>query len=185
LQRAKAVQSLSGKSPGTDGVLMRNTRLLAMLAAMLFISMAAYTASLSPSIPELQLTFSLTGFQQITGLWSDADMDIFRRHFLIDFPFLLSYGMLGYRMVNGPGVFRSMGTATRVRLALLLPVAALLDGMENMFHLYFIAADSSAPEHAYLIAGMAALVKWLLIVAFVVAYISGLARNVRSGGRGV
>lgn len=164
---------------------MHNTRLLAVLAAMLFISMAAYTASLSPSIPELQLTFSHAGFHQITGQWSDADMDIFRRHFLIDFPFLLSYGMLGYRMVNGPGAFRRMATETRARLALLLPVAALLDGIENMFQLYFIATDSPAPEYAHLIAGTAALAKWLLIVAFVVAYISGSVRNVRSGGRAV
>ncbi len=163
---------------------MRNTGFLALLATVLFVSMAAYTASIRPGIPELQLTFSQAGFQQITGLWSNADLEKFKRHFLIDFPFLLSYGALGYRMVIAPGVFRSLTTATRGRLALVLPLAALADGVENVFHLFFIAAASPQPEYAYFMAGMAALVKWLLIVAFVVAFITALVRSARPGGGG-
>ena len=161
---------------------MREIRMLAFLAALLFVSMATYTSSVKPSIPELQLTFSHAAYQHITGMWSVAEMDRFRMHFLIDFPFLLSYGALGYRMAGSPTIFRALSVANRARLALALPVAAMADCVENVFHLLFISADEPLPEFAYFMAGMTASLKWLLITAFVAAFIAALLRNRRVTG---
>lgn len=152
---------------------MRAIFFLSVLAALLFTAMAVFTSSIKPSIPELQLTFSESGFSEIAQIWSDADLEKFKQHFLIDFPFLLCYGALGYQIATRSRVFSGMATASRKFLALALPMAAMADAVENLFHLAFISGITSPPEYAYFLSGLAASIKWLLIATFIASFLFG------------
>lgn len=144
---------------------MPSLRTLATLTTLLFAAMAWYTSPLLPSVPEIQVTFSREGFFGVLDQWSPDGVDRFKRHFLIDFPFLVSYGALGYRLATW--CFPDYSWRARQGLAYALPVAALLDGTENSLHLWFVSVATPSADAFYLLAGMVASVKWLLIIGFV------------------
>lgn len=152
---------------------MSSLRALAVLTALLFTAMALYTAPLSPSIPELQCTFTQGRFRDILSAWTPDGVSRFRNHFWIDFPFLLCYGALGYRLVTQTRLFRHFTPTTRRTLTYAMPLAALTDGLENGLHLYSVLSLTLPAEPFFLLAGIIASVKWLLIAAFV--SVSGFA----------
>ena len=158
---------------------MRAIRLLALLTLLLFAAMAALTSPLQPSVPELQLTFTAAGFQEVIKHWSSDDLVRFRNHFLIDYPFLICYGWLGYLVATRSAVFAGLSAKAQRNLAWVLPVAALADALENLLHLVFISRTEAFPAFLYFLAGLTASGKWLLIVSFVGALI--FAYRPRSG----
>jgi hypothetical protein len=145
---------------------MRTVRALAAAAALLFVAMAVYTSPLHPGIPAIQLTFTEAGFRAVLNAWRPEDVARFSAHFAIDFPFLACYGALGYLLTRRSGLFWRVRQRTKSLLALSLPVAAAADAIENALHLYFLYGSAPA-EALYFAAGVAASVKWLLIVTFV------------------
>ncbi len=52
-------------------------------------------------------------------------------------------------------------------LALVLPIGAAADAVENALHLYFVLGTGPVPPGLYFAAGTAASLKWMLIAAFV------------------
>lgn len=148
---------------------------LAALTLALFIAMATFSSPLQPSIPALQFTFTETAFKNIISLWPAGGMDIFRGHFLIDFPFLLSYGVLGYVITTHTSLFSDVSTSIKTAFAHCLPCAAIADVMENLLHLYLVSAADPIPSFFYFAAGSMATVKWLLAALFGLAAIAALA----------
>ncbi len=140
------------------------------LTLVLFVLMALQSAPLSPAIPAIQLTFDEASFKAVLATWGAEGIKRFRTHFLIDFPFLVSYAVFGYRLARHctpPG--REGRPAYRL-LAWTLPLAAALDACENLLHLAFIADGASPMAGAYLLAGLVSTGKWLLIAAFIVGF---------------
>lgn len=136
------------------------------LALGLFVAMAVHSAPLSPGIPALQLSFDEAAFKAILAQWGPAGVDLFRRHFRIDFPVLASYGLFGYLLVRYGSLFGQLDEAPRRLFSWTMPGAATFDAIENLLHLQLI---SDATRHApalYLIAGLVATGKWLLIANF-------------------
>ena len=129
--------------------------------------MAIYTSSLKPSIPSIQLTFSESAFNSVLKEWNPAQVKIFKRHFLIDYPFLICYGLLGYLISSRTGLFAKFATLTRKVLSFSLPTAAVADAAENSLHLAFIYGAGPFNESLYFAAGTVATTKWLLIVVFI------------------
>lgn len=145
---------------------------LALTTATLFAAMVAYTWPLEPGIPALQLTFTERGFRQVIAHWSPADLERFRLHFLIDYPFLFCYGLLGYKLSTRTGIFRRCPHRRRALIALFLPAAALADIVENLIHLGLLDAGTALPGAIYLVAGVAATIKWALVAGFVLVLLA-------------
>lgn len=146
---------------------MLSVRILAVVSALLFVAMAIYTYPLKPGIPVLQLTFSEVAFRSILSEWTPFGVEIFKRHFLIDFPFLVCYGCLGYLLSTQTHLFERFAPAAKSLLALALPAAAVADATENAFHLTFLFGAGPFTQVQYFAAGVAASTKWLLILAFI------------------
>lgn len=157
---------------------MRSLLLLAAATALLFALMAAYTAPLVPSIPVIQFTFTEASFTRVLDAWQAAGVARFRRHFAIDFPFLACYGALGYQLSMRTTLFHGFRPPARRLSAAALPGAAAADAVENVVHLYILAAVPHGPV-PYLVAGTVASIKWLLIAAFVALAADGLRRKLR------
>ena len=152
-----------------------------IVSALLFVLMALHATPLQPSIPLLQFCFSEACFNEVLAQWQAAGIERFKEHFWIDFPFLVSYGIFGHLLARQRfGVPSPLATG-RWRLALALPLAAVLDAAENALHLGFVHAPAAFPELSYAVAGVLATGKWLLIVAFVIGGVRALWR--RRAGR--
>jgi hypothetical protein len=152
---------------------------LAILAALLFGAMVICSWPLKPGIPSLQLTFSEAAFRSVLSQWNADELLRFKIHFIIDFPFLACYGALGHLLVKQSTAL----SAPRFRglLAFALPVAAAADALENLLQLYFLFATGPVSQAAYFAAGVAALIKWLLIAIFVAqAAYAGMASCFRA-----
>ena len=145
---------------------MRTVRLLAMVTALLFAAMALYTAPLEPSIPVLQFTFTESAFKAVLELWQPAGIMRFKYHLAIEVPFLLCYGLLGFMMVTRTELFQLFPYSARALLSLSLPVAAVADAVENLLHWHLVSGDGPFASSLYLVAGMVASFKWLLIAIF-------------------
>lgn len=137
------------------------------ISALLFLAMALHSSPLSPGIPCLQLTFDATAFKSILEQWGTSGVERFRSHFLIDFPFLVSYGLFGRQFGKRSGLFPTTSLQLRAAATWLLPAAALGDAGENLLHLYLTADQASPPAVLYPLAGSIAGCKWLLIGSFV------------------
>ena len=157
---------------------MRTVHVLATATALLFVAMALYTLPLDPSIPAIQFTFTESAFKSILNSWKPTDLARFRAHFAIDFPYLACYGALGYLFSTRTGLFRSATQHTKSLLAVSLPVAATADAIENALHLYFLYGTAPIVRVLYFAAGVAASVKWLLIVTFVCCVMYALRKKV-------
>lgn len=151
------------------------------LALGFFLVMAVHSAPLSPGIPVLQLTFDEAAFKTILTQWGPDGLALFRAHFRIDFLLLISYGAFGYLFVRHGSLFRQLDKTTRHLAGWAMPGAAAMDAIENLLHLQLI---SEPPAHApilYLIAGLVATGKWLLIANFMAGTLYLLVAKWRHG----
>jgi len=147
---------------------LKTIRIVALVSALLFTAMAIYTHPLTPCIPAIQLTFSESAFQAILDDWQSAGTyDRFKTHFALDFPFLVSYGVLGFLVSTRTRLFQNFSRPVKSLLSYTLPVAAVADAIENLMHLYFLSGAAPFISAQYLVAGVVASTKWLLILVFV------------------
>lgn len=151
------------------------------LALGLFIAMAIHSSPLSPGIPALQLTFDETGFKAILAQWGPDGIALFRRHFCIDFPVLVSYGAFGYLLVRYGCLFRTLDKTTRFLSGWAMPGAAGLDASENLLHLQLISEPATHAPALYLISGLVGTGKWLLIANFMAGTLYLLVTKWRHG----
>jgi hypothetical protein len=151
------------------------------LALGLFGAMAVHSAPLSPGIPALQLTFNEADFKAILAQWGPEGIALFRSHFRIDFPVLVSYGAFGYLLVRYGCLFRQLDWATRSISSWTMPGAAGLDAIENLLHLWLISESGTHAPALYLIAGLVATGKWLLIANFMTGALYLLVTKLRYG----
>lgn len=147
---------------------MRTLTYFVVTSVLLFAGMGIYTHPLSPSIPELQLTFTEEAFYKILNQWDASELVIFKGHFFIDFVFLLHYGVLGYLLTTRTLLFQNVKPSIKLAFAWMLPAAAVLDAVENFLHLYLVAAIG-ATSPLYAVSGVVASLKWLLIFFFVIS----------------
>ena len=140
--------------------------------------MAIYTHRLTPCIPAIQLTFSETAFKAILADWQSAGTyDRFKTHFALDFPFLVSYGVLGFLVSTRTRLFQNFSRPVKSLLSYALPVAAVADAIENLMHLHFLSGAETFIPAQYLVAGVVASTKWLLILAFVCSALYACCRK--------
>ncbi|MDO5653987.1 MAG: hypothetical protein Q4G39_07770, partial [Brachymonas sp.] len=93
----------------------------------------------------LQFSYSTESVRHIVGRWSDAQWLRFHWHFAIDALLLLSYGALGCVWVHTTRAWQAASARQRRHAARLLPMAAVLDALENTLQLTLIQPTS--PPH--------------------------------------
>ncbi|MBT9519440.1 MAG: hypothetical protein IV101_00975 [Dechloromonas sp.] len=151
------------------------------LALGLFVTMAVHSSPLLPGIPALQFTFNEADFKAILAQWGPDGVDLFRRHFRIDFAVLVSYGLFGYLLVRYGCLFRQLDWTTRRLSSWTMPGAAALDAIENLLHLRLVSEPATHVPALYLIAGVVATGKWLLIANFMAGTLYLLVAKWRNG----
>ena len=147
--------------------MMKNLKLIACLLVFLAVLMAIYTRPLLPNLLALQLSFTETDFNSTLHHWPPENITRFKLHFLLDFPYLICYGALGFLITTRTKFFNYFSHSTKTVIALLLPLAAVADAMENVMQLYFLYGEKPFSASNYLLAGIISSTKWLLIISFV------------------
>lgn len=137
--------------------------LLAVAALALFTGISLYLLPLEPNLLALQFSFTPDDFQAVIAQWQGDWLQRFKWHFWADFALLLCYGLWGYQWVH-TAAWLKRGRYPNA-LAWLLPLAAIADALENLLQLYLLQ-ELAAPAALYALAGMAALLKWLLLMLF-------------------
>lgn len=153
---------------------MRTVWFFGLSAAALFAGIAIYLLPLEPSVASLQFTFSESAFMAVLHSWQADGIARFRAHFVADYAMLVCYGAFGYTFARRTLLFGSSSHGRKRLLSWLLPLAALMDAIENALHLYLISAASHATVALFPAAGVVATLKWLLLGAFVTGAVLSL-----------
>lgn len=148
------------------------TRLCGITALLLLAGLAWALSPLEPGVVSLQLAYTPRAFGEIVHTWSPQDLARYRAHFPFDFVLLLSYGCFGWRWVRRSGLFARPGAA-----AWALPLAAVCDAVENLFHLWLTEVPRFGVAWAYATSAGFAGAKWLLVLAFAGLVLAALWRS--------
>jgi hypothetical protein len=150
--------------------------LLGVAALALFAGISLYLLPLEPNLLALQFSFTPNGFQAVIAQWQGDGLQRFQWHFWADFALLLCYGLWGYRLISSGAIARQLPPPWRSRAIWLLPLAAVSDAQENLLQLYLLQ-QPAAPAALYALAGMAALLKWLLLGSFALLLVWAWSRQ--------
>jgi hypothetical protein len=147
-------------------------------AVALFVAMQRRLGHLKPNLFWAQVTFTERQFRAVVEKWGEQGLARFGAHFGLDYCFLVSYGLFGWSL--GSWLQSGSGAGAFCQSAALwaLPIAAVFDAIENVFHQRFMASPPySLPGAAFLASGLASSVKWLLSLVFPLAAACVALRN--------
>jgi hypothetical protein len=82
---------------------------------------------------------------------------------------LICYASFGYLLATSTPAFSRFTNELAAQLRWLLPAAAFFDAVENIAHLCMLALDEAITPIAVALSGTSSLLKWLMIIAFVIA----------------
>ena len=156
-------------------------KVISRLSAVCFVllsGMGWYLLPLQPNMVALQtFVFTPEAFHAILNAWGPEGVQRFRNHLPVDGLFLMGYGTLGYLLALDTELFFRCSGAARNAVALLLPLAAAFDAVENLLQWRLSALQVPAEPLWYLLSGSASMLKWLLIVLFVASCAIARARS--------
>lgn len=105
-------------------------------ALLLFVGLAIYLLPLQPNIVALQFAFNADAFRSILGQWGPEGVVLFRSHLPVDAVLLVAYGVFGYLFTTRTAWFAKYTPLWRLRISVLMPVAAIADAVEDVLHWY-------------------------------------------------
>jgi hypothetical protein len=151
--------------------LYKNTRFLKRAAAvsglLYLVSQTVILMILRPlgeSVMKFQLSFDAESIKAILNSWGTDGIEIFTRHFYLDFPHPLLYGsFLFFMMVLLHSMLRRDRPVGRIPVIFYLPFAAtILDLIENVLELIIIGQGENLGEGLAFMNGVVSLSKWSL-----------------------
>jgi len=154
-------------------------RLLVWLGAailFLFAGLAWYLAPLKPNVLALQLAFTPREFAAIIHAWSPEQLARYRAHLPVDGLLLVCYGMWGYLFAARCPWLAGPGSGNRVVARWSLPIAAALDAVEDALHWWLTEVPRFDLPLPYWISAFSASMKWIMVLAFLVAILYALSR---------
>jgi hypothetical protein len=149
---------------------MRTVSLLGIASLVLFLAIAICLRPLKPGVVELQFTFSEPAFAAVIEKWQSSGVALFRSHLPADFALQVLYASFGLLLSGRWPKARLLGGSLHRVLRWSLPLAALADAAENVLHLQLTSDESGVSLFFYPLAGVAASVKWLGILAFAIVF---------------
>ena len=139
---------------------------LGLAALAVFLGIAMYLAPLEPGILRLQFCFTASSFEGVLHQWQAQGIARYRAHFPADGVLLVLYGAFGFAYGRQRVAAQAAHRVIVWLLVWSLPFAALADAGENALHLLLTDGRSAAAPALYALAGLAATVKWVAILAF-------------------
>ena len=121
---------------------------------------------LHPNILEVQFTFSAERFWAIVDAWGPVGTAIYLSHFPWDWIHILLYAMLGIAICRRNGLFSRLPDVPRRLWALVLPLAGLMDMLENAAQLSLLAGASNGGGFVVPASALCSTLKWSLVLAF-------------------
>jgi hypothetical protein len=143
----------------------------------LFAGIVWYLAPLEPNVLALQFAFTPRSFGEVVHFWSAGQLQRFRDHLPADFMLLASYGLFGYLLGTRTRFFQGLPTALQRWAVGALPLAALLDAVEDGLHWWLTEIPRFGMPLPYLAAASCASLKWLLLVAYALTALVAYARS--------
>jgi len=150
-------------------------------AVALLAGLAWYLAPLQPGVVALQLAFTPHSFGRIVHGWPAEHLQRYLTHLPVDGLLLLSYGAFGYLLATRTALFARYALPVQRIARWLLPLAALFDAVENLFHAWLASAPRFGVPWAYALSATSASLKWLLLLAFAGLTSLALARIGHTG----
>ena len=154
---------------------MRAVWFSAIVSALLLAGTSLYLAPLSPTILELQLAGTPRAFGAIVHTWPVEHLARFRNHLPVDCVLILAYGSFGYLLATRTSLFVAFRSPLRQATTWILPLAAAFDAIENALHWWLTEAPRFGVPLAYAVSALAAGIKWLLVLAFMLTVVYALA----------
>jgi hypothetical protein len=155
---------------------MRAVWVSGVLAAGLFIAVFLYLAPLKPGVIALQFAWQPQTFGGIIHLWSEADLARYRSHLPVDFVVLLAYAVFGWLLATRTAVFWPLAPAARLFARACLPLAAVFDAAENVFHWWLTEMPRFDTPATYLMSTTCSAFKWGLLIGFGALVLHALAQ---------
>lgn len=121
---------------------------------------------LDPNILRVQFTFDAQRFWAIVDAWGPVNAAIYISHFPWDWVHILLYSLLGIAICRRRGIFARVGDVPRRLWALVLPLAGLMDVLENAAQLYLLAGASNGGGFVVPASALCSTIKWLLVLLF-------------------
>lgn len=130
------------------------------------IHLAYMVNDLKPSLVVLQLTFTSTGFWGIIEQWKTEGLLIYLSHFSWDLFHVLAYSAFGIVIVQQTALFKKFSPVWYRFFLAALPVAGIMDLIENELHLYVITLPHGTQTQLVPLAATCSLIKWILALGF-------------------
>ena len=154
---------------------MRAVWISGILAAASWLVMAWHLAELKPSVIALQLAWDPRIFGEIIHLWPPEGLALYRRWLPFDGAVLLAYGAFGWLLAVRTRIFSPLPRIARTAAPFMLPLAAVLDAVENGLHWWLTEMPRFGVPSIYLISTTCSVLKWLLLILFCALVLWALA----------
>lgn len=136
------------------------------LSALLFIALTVDLWPLEPGVLALQMAFGARRFAEVIHAWSAEDLARYRAHLPVDGLLLLSYGAFGVLLATRTRLFAGRSARARSIARALLPLAALFDAGENLWHAWLTEVPRFGLFWPYVLSAGCSALKWLLMMGF-------------------
>jgi hypothetical protein len=145
--------------------ILDSTKLIAITGIVYLISQIGISMIIHPivsSVARLQTTVSSDVVLSIINEWlKTGDVQYYLRHFYLDFAHPFWYSLFLASAISR--IFNVISIQNKYNFLLLLPfVAGLLDLIENVLHLIFIADTANITPAMTFMSGTASMTKWTL-----------------------
>ncbi|MFT3757567.1 hypothetical protein [Thauera sp.] len=161
---------------------MRAVWISGVLAAALWLVMVWQLAGLKPGAVALQFAWQPGMFGGIIHLWPPEDLELYRRWLPFDCLVLLAYGAFGWLLAVRTRVFAPLPRIVRGIAPVVLPLAALLDLVENGLHWWLTEVPRFGMPSIYLTSAACSALKWSLVILFGALVLWALAADREQGG---
>jgi hypothetical protein len=152
-------------------------RLTGIAALGLLAGIAWYLWPLRPNIVVLQLAFTPKVFGEVVHAWPPELLARYRGALLVGYALLAAYGAWGYLIATRSALFRPLAPALGRSARWWLPLAAVLNAVENALHWWLTAVPRFGVPLPYAVSAGCAAAKWLLWLAFGALLLYALARS--------
>ncbi len=133
-----------------------------------------------------QLTFSRSGIEEILRSWGPEGLEIFKRHFYLDFFHPVIYAVFLFSLLRLLQTRLSGREEGPVPNYLYLPFAAMaMDFIENILELLVINSPATVPEALIFITGVVSSLKWALgVLNIMMVVLFAMSVLIRYRGKG-
>jgi len=180
-------ESESGRNILTAGRLFILLALSVAAAAWPFFTMRGLDAALMEPEPHygivaFELAYTTEKAGDIVEVWGEELLPLAKRSLIVDYPFMPAYALIFFSLTRLFALMPGGRMRTIIRCAALFPLAAaVFDAVENLGLLSIVASPDAIPAWAPPVAGVAATIKFSLLLLSVLSWPTALLARLIAG----